>query len=261
MSCSQAGYVLVGDSHPPASCAPMELTFSRIEVNGRSRQDAVPLYRPPYQLLATRCRLTLPAAGLPELSSDEVVEDVGGSVPVRYICQRLRQLNEVIGEESSTRDFWLDPVFPVFQIHPVLYECLCFPRASIYDDVQLRRRECFRLAAILYICNLRAKFDPEPGQGMLYGTKLQAMLSSLETFSLWPRSNTVLLWTLTVASCSATLFDDLREQFVALLAFTTRALGIRTFGGFHARVHGLTWSDAAFGPELYALRDRLELDQ
>lgn len=225
-------------------CIPLQIAIFGIEVNGRLLQDAVPINRPPYHVLCTRSKLTFAIADVGRLETSQVVA---------YICQQLKRLNEIITAEASVRDLWRDVLFPLFHISPILHDCLSIARGSLHDDIETRHQECFRLAAILYLCNLRAKFDFEPGAGMLYGSKLYIMAESI------PERSNVLLWALAVGACSVTLFDDLRSQFVTLLSGAVRSAGIATSREFLSIIEEFIWCGVAFGPDLSDLQDRLGL--
>ena len=180
------------------------------------------------------------------------------------MCEMLQQLNRIIAVELlSGRDLWRDVMFSVFHLSPILNSLLSVPRASVHDDVLFRERECYRLACILYVANLRAKFDPEPGVGMLYGSKLKLIIDQQDMVPLWNRSsNSYLLWTLTVAACaSSCLFDDLRNHFVARLSESLQVAGIVSFDGLVSTLDGITWCEEAYRTELGVLRDQINLSQ
>ncbi|KIX94724.1 uncharacterized protein Z520_09414 [Fonsecaea multimorphosa CBS 102226] len=242
------------------STAGLRLSMFWIETNGRFLQDAAPRYRPPYRLLARRSRLDLDMTDVSLLSHGENFDTLEQSEAVRHICQQLRRLNHIMDEECTRRDLWHDSPFAVFHVSPILHDCLSIAHGTLRDEIQLRQRECFRLASILYLCEIRAKFDFEPGAGMLYGTKLQLMMGTEGLLPRWERSNNVfLLWILTVAACSATLFDDLRTQFVSRLAECIHAAGIANVDDFCSIIYDFTWSRGAFGPALSSLAGTIRL--
>ena len=203
-------------------------------------------------------RLGSNTTDIARLSAMEVFDGLEESGSVQHIYQQLRRLNEIIAEESTTRSLWQDVRFAVFHVTPILHDCLSVARASPGDDIALCQRECFRLASILYLIEVRAKFDFEAGAGMLYGSKLQAMLGRPGLLTAWDRSNHFLLWILTVASCAATLFHDSRAQFVRWLSDSLRATDISSFDKFSTLVNGFVWSETAFGPALLALADQID---
>ncbi|KIW30883.1 uncharacterized protein PV07_02575 [Cladophialophora immunda] len=240
--------------------AALRLAMFWIELNGRLRQDAAPQYRPPYHILATRSRLDFDLSDVSQLSHQDNFNTIDQSTAVRHICQQLRQLNQIMDDECTRRDLWQDSPFAVFHVSPLLHDCLSIAHGTLRDEMQLRQRECFRLASILYLCEIRAKFDFEPGAGMLYGTKLRLMVGSEGLLARWERSNNVfLVWILTVAACSATLFDDLRSQFVSLLAECIHAAGIATFDEYSSLIYDFMWSRSALGEALSSLEDRIRL--
>ncbi|KAF3063013.1 hypothetical protein CFAM422_010488 [Trichoderma lentiforme] len=238
-----------GSLHSP----PLRLALFWIEINGRFRQDAAPQFSPPNDILSGQSKLNLALFDATQLSSGCVIPTVERCEIANYLCQQLRHLNDIIASETLTRDLWTDPLFHVFHISPVLHHFLSLPRSSIHDEIHARQRECFRLAGILYLGNLRSKFDFEPGAGMLYGTKLQLVLGSEGMLPKWDSSNNFLIWILTVAACSPILFDDLRMQFAALLSESVRSIGFATSQDYLAAINGFMWCDSAFGMSLNTL--------
>lgn len=171
------------------------------------------------------------------------------------------QLHEIIlGELSTRRDFWQDALFPIYHLLPILHKLLSFNRFSIYSELCDRRIECFRLAAILYINNLRARFGFEPGGGMLYGSKLQMMLRSAGMMPTWDHSNIVLIWILTVAASSSTLFAELRAFFTARLKECLQYSRVRNLSDFVAMITEFLWNNTIFGADLRILQDQLQLN-
>ena len=229
--------------------------LSSVETNGRFQQDTTPTYGLPYNILASHSKLNLQKTDIPRLLVYEDPESVENSHTVKYFCACLKQLNKIIKEEeeSSNREIWSDPLFRVYHLSPLLHVFLSVPRATQHDSIHLRRRECFRLASILYLCNIWAKFDFDPGMGMLYGTKLRLMLSSQDMLPIWTESKVLLLWILCVAACSATLFDDLRNDCVKLLNVSLEAAGIQSFPQLLTIVDDFLESPFALGAELRAL--------
>lgn len=185
-----------------------------------------------------------------KLSSGCVIPTVERCDISQYLCDQLKHLNDIVAAEILTQNLWMDPLFPVYHISPVLHHFLYLPRSSIYDEIHARQRECFRLAGILYLGNLRSKFDFEPGAGMLYGTKLLLILGSEGMLPKWETSNKFLIWILTVAACSPILFDDLRTQFAVLLSGSARSTGLATSQDYLTAINGFIWCDSAFGATL-----------
>src|SRR5690348_12306307 len=115
-------------------------------MNGRFRQDSAPQYSPPNDILAGQSKLKLTLFNTAQLSSGCVIPTLERCDISKYLCQQLRHLNEIIEAETLARNLWIDPLFHVFNISPVLHHFLSLPRSSIYDDINARQRECFRLA-------------------------------------------------------------------------------------------------------------------
>ncbi|KAH8802580.1 hypothetical protein F5884DRAFT_683329 [Xylogone sp. PMI_703] len=258
----------------PAACATDEvivtvlalaayaiLNTSRIETNGRFRQDNIPHFPLPYHLLSTRSNLRFPILTHTRTSFDGSAQRLEESVVVRDILESFRQLNEMITAELSIRDLWHDVSFWVYNLSPILHELLAISRGSVHDNIWIRQLECFRLAGILYVTNLRLKIDPEYGSGMLYGSKLQMILGSPEMMPSWGSSNNFLIWILTVAACSSCLFDDLRNYFVTLLSESLKYSDVVNFDEFLMIIHGISWCDKAFHREIRDLETKIQFNQ
>lgn len=215
----------------------------------------------PYSLLASRSKLRFTIANHSQVSTHENFEYIEESRTVDLVCKRLRQLNKILAAEVLTQDLWRHDTFAVFHLTPVFHELFSIVRGSMHDSYQARQKECFRLAAILYMVGFREKFDPEPGSGMLYGTKLLTMLNTPGLTPSWGRSNHLLVWILTVASCSESLFHDLRQHFVARLSESIQVAAIKTSQEFVNLVRGIIWCDEAFGPLLRDLQSQIGIGQ
>lgn len=236
----------------------LKLTLFWLEVDGCFQQDSIPQFSPPYQILATQSRL--------DLSTREDNHEIEGpgfyqvGLNIYDIRQKLKDLHEIIHSELLVRrDLWQDALFPVYNLLPILHNFLSVPRFSVYDEVHHRQIECFRLAAILYINNIRAKFGFEPGGGMLYGSKLQMMLSTEGFMSSWQKSNVVLIWILTVAGSSLTLFAELRGYFMERLKDYLWFSEITNFEHYTNMLTEFAWSNQIFGGDLRILEDQIRL--
>ena len=172
----------------------------------------------------------------------------------------LQQLNEIIASALLTRkNLWHEVTFAVYHLSPIMHSLLTLPRASVHDHLFFRQMECFRLACILYIANLQLKFDPEPGTGMLYGSKLKMNLDREDMMPSWSRSNPILIWILTIAACSSCLFTDLRSHFVARLREALQEIEVAPSESLSDVVRGPKWCKEAFQEEIDALTGQLDV--
>jgi hypothetical protein len=217
------------------------------------------LYPLPIGLLARESKLELADTQTPSESSHDTVETLGQSYAVHVNLQQLRGLTIILEGKALTRDLWYDPLFAAYHVSPVLHSFLSIEHGSMFDDLAVRQKECFRLAGILYLCNLRSKFDFEPGAGMLYGTKIQMMLGTPYMLPYWGEANIFLMWIMTVCACSPILFEDTRNQFTLLLSECIQAAGITSFADFETSIKGFVWCDAAFGQALHDLESLIQI--
>lgn len=137
-------------------------------------------------------------------------------------------------------------------------DSLCLARGSLRDERHIHQKVCSRPASILYLCNLRSKFDFEP-DGVCYGVKLLLMFGIPGIFPEFEGSSKrLLIWIITMTACSATLFDYSRGQFVNLLSKCLQTAAITTFLDFLAIIDRPMWSSVAFDAELHALESQIE---
>jgi hypothetical protein len=190
---------------------------------------------------------------LDQLSSDERLEE---SVLVIRVCQRIKELHGIMIAELSVRNLWIDVIFPGFHLSPVLHDLLSVPRGTTYDSLKVRMRECFRLAAIIYVTELRGKFGIDTVPGRLYGSKLRVMLNSTNMAIDWDSSNIYLIWILTVGACSSCV-EDQRDWFVGSLSAMAQLTGMTGLHDLEAAVTGFLWCDEALGPPLRCLESRV----
>jgi hypothetical protein len=81
--------------------------------------------------------------------------------------------------EMSQRDLWKDTIFPGFHISPILGDLLGVRIEEDSTDIFIVTLKAFRLALILYVGNLRAKFGIDTlSAAPRYATKLGHLLSS-----------------------------------------------------------------------------------
>ena len=229
-------------------------------MNGRFRADDSPEYPQPDQLLASRSHLHFPLPTLIEDPASENTEFTESPIVSRTFGL-LRQLNAIFSHELGTRDdFWQDVTFPVYHLAPMMHRLLAIPRASAYDPLFFRQRECFRLACILYITNFQVKFDPDPGIGMLFGSKLKLNLDNEELYCSWGRSNLVFIWILLVGACATCLLPDLQSHFVTLLRRALRESEAGLYERLFDVVNGAPWCKEAFRSEIDVLNSQLNMN-
>lgn len=174
------------------------------------------------------------------------------------ICNGLRQVHEIITAELLTRDLWGDVLFPVFHLSPILYDLLSMPRGTIHENMYVRRRECFRLAAVLYVTELRAKFGVDASPAILYASKLRNMLQAGDMLRPWGPSNVFLLWSLTVAASSTCVLEGLRRGFVHMLSTAAQAAGITRFPELVTLFATFLWCDETMALSVRALETKYQ---
>ncbi|KAL2802746.1 hypothetical protein BJX63DRAFT_437566 [Aspergillus granulosus] len=168
-----------------------------VDVNGSYLQDTVPRYPQPFAILAVRSKLDTASFNQP---SHTASGEYGPRITVAQIYDSITELHMVIRLELSMRDLWTDIIFPGFHVSPILHALLSQPRVTIYDTVDDRMKECFRLAAIIYLTELRVLFGIDPIPGQLYGSKLCLLLQQVEPAVYAQATDFYLVWALTVGA-------------------------------------------------------------
>lgn len=152
--------------------------------------------------------------GLPE---DEVLR---GSALSMRVLNHLHQVSFIIDAEVAKKGdkFWQTVLFPGFNLMTILHDLLSMPRFVETDtDSQQCRMECFRLAGILYITELRAKFHLDAAGVEQYAIKLLINLRRLGMATLRCPSTDCLLWGVMIGSVSSCLSQETRAEFQDLL--------------------------------------------
>ncbi|KAL2796677.1 hypothetical protein BJX66DRAFT_335661 [Aspergillus keveii] len=165
-----------------------------VDVNGSYLQDIVPRYPQPFAVLTARSKLNVRLLDQPNFSTDG---DYTAGIPIFQFRDSIVELHDIIRSELSTRDLWTDIIFPGFHISPILHALLSQPRATVYVAMGDRLRECFRLAAVIYLSELRGLFGVDTIPGQLYGSKLQLLLQGVDLAVYAEPTSFYLVWVLT----------------------------------------------------------------
>ena len=147
-------------------------------------------------------------------------------------------------DEMSRRHLWKDTIFAGFYISPILGDLLAM-RLDV-DKEQSPHTvllEAFRLAAVLYVSDLRSKFgiDTLPA-GPLYATKLQTILSSSSTRD-WEAQTDLLIWILAIAFTSQSLFQEQRALFTEMFNHALTVGGISEIEDLKALLTRIVWDE------------------
>jgi hypothetical protein len=171
---------------------------------------------------------------------------------VTFIIRKLREITAIAHLHDTHR-----AQFAIFTLSPIMHAFFSLPRAAPDDELGLRQREVVRLAGILYLLNLRYRFDDELGSGLMYALKLRDMFQMPDIISQWASeshaSTILLLWTSTVAACSPCIFEALRAYFLNSLSRIIAIMGISNFETFETLIKEFVWCEEAFGPGLQYL--------
>jgi len=165
--------------------------------------DATPRFPPPEHLLP-RSRFSRQDTPSQAFGEDFVAQKIS------RLCSEIKQVQDVMRVEISQRNLWNDTMFRGLYIFPIMGDLLA-TRAEIDSDETVKL-EAFRLAAILYVNNLRAKFGVDTLTGdPLYADKLQELLSTSSFMRESP--STLLIWVLSVP-VSSQYIPDQRDWFI-----------------------------------------------
>ncbi|KAK4073217.1 transcriptional regulator family: Fungal Specific TF [Trichoderma aggressivum f. europaeum] len=198
-----------------------------IDIRGSYLQDIKPRYPQPYGILSneSKLRIAVMPAAKPSDSNSTLSQDPA----VVHIFDAIQQVNSILTSEANTRGdaFWRTVLFPGFHFAPILYDLLSLPREADSVATQFsKRRECFRLAGILYISEVRAKFGMDNTGATSYAYKLLLALKSRDVLVSWGSDNHFLLWSLVIGSVSLCVPETLRLEFMDLLSEYPSITGI-----------------------------------
>jgi hypothetical protein len=223
-------------------------------VNGSYLQDIVPRYPQPLAILSVRSQLNIDVLDQP---SHTVNEAYTAGIAISQIRNSILELHDIIRSELSIRALWTDIIFPGFHISPLLHALLSQPRAMVYDGLYDQLIECFRLAAIIYLTELRGLFGVDTIPGQLYGSKLQLLLQGVDLPVYIESTNFYLVWTLTVGASASCLHQELRDWFTGQLSQVLNVLQIPTFQKYKNMILDFLWSSEALGHSLDSLDEKL----
>jgi hypothetical protein len=167
-----------------------------------------------------------------------------GITVISGFCKDIRDVQDVMHEEMSQRYLWKDTIFAGFYISPILGDLL-----AMRLDVDTKPSpstvilEAFRIAAVLYVSDLRSKFGIDTlYAGPTYATKLQNLLSSSSTRD-WEAQTDLLIWILTVAFTSQSLSPEHRAWFTEIFNNALTAGGISEFEDLKALLAQIVWDE------------------
>ena len=197
--------------------------------------DMAPRFPPPEHLLP-RSSFSRQVIPLQAEGEDMVAEKIS------RICTDIRQVQDVMRVEINQRDLWNDTMFRGLYIFPIIGDLLAIRVDVDGDDGSGVHLEAFRLGAILYVNNLRAKFgvDTLPGDP-LYAGKLQELLSTSTFVNETP--STLLVWVLSVAATSQYIPDQ-RDWFIELFTEISIRENIGSYGELMAILTQLVWDES-----------------
>lgn len=192
---------------------------NRIDIRGGYLQDTKPRFPQPYDILMAESKLRITPMPSPNdhSSNCELAEDPA----VAHIFDAIQQVAGIIHAEAEAQGdaFWRTVLFPGFHFAPILHDLLSLPRDTGGIGSQFsKRRECFRLAGILYVSELRVKFGMDNTGATSFAYKLLRLLKSRGMFVSWETDNFFLLWALVIGSVSLCVPETLRFEFMELLS-------------------------------------------
>ncbi|KAL6887098.1 hypothetical protein GGI43DRAFT_431546 [Trichoderma evansii] len=241
------GGVVAMDSAPA-----IRMMIYWIDLNGAYLQDRTPRYLQPHQILSL-------LGGYNSAISSTISYSSGGNIledsAIMRLCASIRQANCLIeaGFAATGEIYWDNALFPGLHVSPILHDLLSLPRALANSDNRFRQRECFRLAAIIYLGEVNKNFGVSQTHAMLYAQKLRMLLTSPGMIPSWGAGTPFLLWTLVVAAASSNLDRSLSLQLRQVLAVCLQHAEIRDPSYLVSLISNFLWCDAVFGTSLSVL--------
>jgi hypothetical protein len=212
-------------------------------------EDTLPRYPQPFHILSTYGQLKLAES---VIDRSLPCENLHFDPSVSRILEGLLQMNVLIDSQHAQRgdELWCTTLFPGLNIAPILYDLMSMSRGTAEDAIQARRRECFRLAAIIYVIEIRQKFGLDPTPSLLYLTKLKTLLNSPGVLPTWGVSSGLLLWTLIVGASASCVMVPLRLECTRMLQECFKNAEMSDSYERFASTSNSMWSYAAMGPVL-----------
>ena len=176
-----------------------------------------------------------------QLAGEDTNDRLGIAVILGF-CKDIQNVQDTMRGEMSRRPLWKDTIFAGFYISPILGDLLAM-RLDAYRSSSTVLLEAFRLAAVLYVSDLRSKFGIDTlSAGPLYATKLQTILSSSYTRD-WEAQSDLLIWILAIAFTSPSLFAEQRTWFTGMFSNALMAGGISEFESLKALLARIVWDE------------------
>ena len=215
-------------------------------MRGSYLQDSVPRFPQPFDILLQRSELEL-ALSMPV--STPSITNICEDAAVARICNYLQQVNEAIDLRYSIEEdsLWQDVLFPHYNMAPIMHELLSMPAVKGLSETLVRRRELFRLAAILHVAELKARFRIDRTGAEVYAAKIQTLLADPFIEYSWDLDNPLLYWILIAVSSSERIPEPVRRQCGEWLRLHAALLGSDVAGIFGELPLSL-WCESAFGP-------------
>jgi hypothetical protein len=149
-------------------------------------------------------------------------------------------------------NLWRDTMFRGLYVFPVLGDLLNTRVEIKNDDIHTVVLEAFRLAAVLYVNNLRSRFGLDTlSADPLYATKLRNCISTSPFKQKAP--SRFLLWVLAVASTSQFISKG-QEWFVVNFMEVLATESITSFEELKSTLVEVVWDENLLNIETKALR-------
>lgn len=153
------------------------------------------------------------------VQTTELFPGLSEDTEISRVCGNIKRLNIEIEKRFATArdELWSDVLFPQFHLAPILHDLLSMPRASVMDGAYASSKELFRLAAILYICNLWALFGMDTVGDARYLAKLKLFWTQQDLSRIWCFTRPLFLWSVLVFCTYQGTSADMRQQWIRLL--------------------------------------------
>jgi hypothetical protein len=157
--------------------------------------------------------------------------------------------------EFGQRNLWNDTIFYTLRILPILGDLLTIRPEPGEADTSYITLEAFRLAAVLYISNLREKFGFDTlSASPLYASKLRTLLASSLDLII---PQTLSIWILSVAvTCQGTAEQN--AWFTETFKHSTVDQNIISFAVVMDMIIQVVWDEDIWIAETQALRSIFE---
>jgi hypothetical protein len=232
------------------SFLPGLLTFYiRVDVNVAFLQDSSPRFPRPEDFLPAA------AVPVPTTDPDRGLLGICRTADIHTAIKDLYGLNQLIADEITSRNLWIDGVFAGLNIVPVFHRLLSARHEISQENSALLSEESCRLGALLYLAEIRSKFGVNLTPD-IHTRKLKDAIM-LQGEAAWDENGEILVWLLIIGGIQSLSMEEEHAWYVEALASRAASHGYISWEDLMSLVREVLWIDGVFEVKCATLRDEV----